>query len=61
MKFHVNESCIGCGLCEGTCPAVFHMTDAGVSEAADGDVAAADESAALDAMNGCPVSAIEQE
>ena len=34
MKFKVNQdTCIGCGLCEGTCPAVFHMTDAGVAEA----------------------------
>lgn len=59
MKFHVNENCIGCGLCEGTCPAVFHLTGAGVAEAAEGEVGAADEAAALDAQQGCPVGAIE--
>ena len=33
MKYFVNDGCIGCGLCEGTCPEVFHMTDAGVAAA----------------------------
>ena len=33
MKAFVNEDCIGCGLCEGICPEVFHMTDKGVAEA----------------------------
>ena len=27
MKYVVNDGCIGCGLCEGTCPEVF-STDA---------------------------------
>ncbi|MCD2434584.1 ferredoxin [Acidaminococcus sp. NSJ-142] len=60
MKFKVNENCIGCGLCEGTCPAVFHMTDAGVAEAIPDAVPADQEGAAQDAMNGCPAGAIEQ-
>ena len=50
MKFIVNENCIGCGLCVGTCPEIFSMTDNGVAIASP-----------LDAMNGCPVQAIEQE
>lgn len=30
MKYVVNDGCIGCELCEGTCPEVFSMTDKGV-------------------------------
>ena len=61
MKFHVSSECIGCGLCASTCPEVFELTDENVARAAAGEVAAENESAALEAMDGCPVSAIEQE
>lgn len=27
MKYVVNDGCIGCGLCAGTCPEVFSMGD----------------------------------
>ena len=61
MKFKVNQdTCIGCGLCEGTCPAVFHMTDAGVAEAIPDDVPAGEEANAQAALEGCPVGAIEK-
>lgn len=60
MKFHVNESCIGCGLCESTCPEVFHVTEENVAVAVEQDVDAALEASALEAQDGCPVSAIEQ-
>ena len=33
MKATVNEDCIGCGLCEGTCPDVFSIGDDGVAHA----------------------------
>ena len=33
MRYFVNDGCIGCGLCEGTCPEVFSMTDEGVAKA----------------------------
>ena len=33
MKATVNEDCIGCGLCEGTCPDVFSISDDGVAVA----------------------------
>ena len=61
MKFKVNENCIGCSLCESTCPEVFHMTDAGVAEAIASDVAAEVEGTAQEALEGCPASAIEKE
>ena len=59
MKFHVNANCIGCGLCEGLCPEVFRMTDAGTACAIDEDVDSALETAALETQGGCPASAIE--
>ncbi len=57
MKAYVNEDCIGCGLCEGMCPAVFHMTDANVAEAV-GNVPASEVDAAREAQSSCPVGAI---
>lgn len=59
MKYFVNSNCIGCGLCASTCPAVFHLTDQGTAEAIDSDVAEAEMDSAKEAMDGCPVSAIE--
>lgn len=58
MKFHVNENCIGCGLCANTCPDVFQMND-GTAVADPNPVAPALEDCATEAMNSCPVSAIE--
>lgn len=60
MKFFVNGNCIGCGMCEGTCPAVFHMTDEGVAMAIDTEVDPTVEGLAQEAMAGCPVGAIEE-
>lgn len=57
MRYFVNENCIGCGLCAGTCPEVFEMTGAGVAHAMDVDT---DLDAAVDAMESCPAAAIEE-
>ena len=47
-----------CGLCTGICPEVFTMTDEGVAKAIDEEVDR-DLATALDAMQNCPVQAIE--
>lgn len=60
MKFHVNEQCIGCGLCNATCPEVFEMTNEGVAEAMKEEVPEASLSSAREAKENCPVGAIEE-
>jgi len=60
MKYVVNDTCIGCGLCEGTCPEVFSMTDEGVAKAIETEVPESVLDSAAEAMNGCPVGAIEE-
>ena len=59
MNAIVNDTCIGCGLCAGTCPLVFTMGDDG--QAHGGEVPANQEGAAQEARDGCPVSAISLE
>ena len=59
MNATVNENCIGCGLCAGTCPEVFHMGDDGLAHGSgipEGQLEATQE-----ARDGCPVSAISIE
>lgn len=57
MKAEVLDGCIGCGLCEGTCPSVFKLGEDGLSHVI-GEVTAANEEAAHDAEQGCPVNVI---
>ena len=59
MKYHVNDSCIGCGLCESTCPEVFSM-NGDVAVAIDTEVLENALAAAAEAKDGCPVGAIEE-
>ena len=59
MKYRVNEECIGCGLCAGTCPEVFSMGD-GVAVAIETDVPEEALDSAAEAKDGCPVGAIEE-
>lgn len=55
-KLKVNkDACIGCGLCVGSYPDVFRFDDEGKAEAS---APAADDCEAVEA---CPVAAIEEE
>lgn len=60
MKYCVNDECIGCGLCAGTCPEVFSMSDAGVAVAIEAEVPEGALDSAAEAKDGCPVGAIEE-
>ena len=59
MKFFVNSDCIGCGLCVSVCPEVFSMTDDNVAQAVEKDLEGHLASLAQQALEQCPVSAIE--
>jgi len=57
MKPRVDETaCIGCGLCESMCSAVFQLGDDGIARVlgADGDV----EANCREAIDACPTGAI---
>ena len=58
MKAYVNDACIGCSLCAGSCPEVFTMNEDGRA-VASGEVPAGLEADARAAAEACPVNAIE--
>ena len=58
MNVHVNENCIGCGLCVNLCGSVFLMTGEGVAAAKDA-IYPDEEGFIQEAAESCPVSAIE--
>lgn len=60
MKYYVNANCISCELCVATCPEVFSMGDEGFAQAIEEDVPAGCEDSAAEAMESCPVDAIEE-
>jgi ferredoxin len=51
------DGCIGCGLCEQTCPEVFEIADDGLAEVI-ADPTPENEAEAREAEDGCPVSVI---
>jgi ferredoxin len=52
------EKCTGCGLCEETCPDVFHLGDGEVAEVTVDEVPLDAEDCAREAAEGCPSEAI---
>lgn len=61
MKATVSEECIGCGMCEGTCPDVFEVGDDGLAHAIVDEVPADFEDDVNQAAEDCPVEAITVE
>lgn len=60
MKYYVNANCISCELCATICPEVFSMGEEGFAQAIEEDVPAGCEDSAREAMESCPVDAIEE-
>ena len=60
MRAYVDQDlCIGCGLCNATCPEVFEMNADGKAEAI-ADTTDENRDAVQEAIDGCPVSAISE-
>ena len=57
MTAHVNENCIGCGLCTGICPTAFLMTDEGVAAARD-EILPEWEGQVQEAAESCPTRCV---
>ena len=61
MKFEVNKDlCIGCGACQATAPNVFEIDDDGLAKVKVDNIEDNDKEDAIDALEGCPTSAIEE-
>lgn len=58
MKAKVNEGCISCGFCVGTCPEVFRFNENEISEAY-GPVTDENLACVQEARDGCPVAVID--
>ena len=60
MKATVNKNlCIGCGLCEATCPSVFELSEESCAKAVEEEVPPELEACCTEAAENCPVDAIE--
>lgn len=61
MKVKVNqEACIGCGACQALVPDVFEIDDNGLAKAKKDEVNEELVEEVVDALEGCPTSAIEE-
>ena len=58
MNVHVNENCIGCGLCVNMCGSGFLMTEEGGAAARD-EIFPEQEGQVQEAAERCPVNALE--
>ncbi len=62
MNLKVNkDKCIGCGFCVGTCSEVFDFDDDNQAKVIENPVSEENEEKAIEAKDGCPVGAIEEE
>ena len=60
MKAVVNQAgCIGCGLCVGTCPDIFHFNQNDKAEASDTPIPEQQTAKAQQARDDCPVHVID--
>ena len=57
MEAHVNQNCIGCGLCVNLCSPVFTMLAEGVAGARD-EITPEYYAQVREAAESCPVNAI---
>ena len=61
MKVKVNkELCIGCGACQSIVPEIFEIEDDGLATAKDEVINDNIKEDVIDALEGCPTSAIEE-
>ena len=61
MKLKVNKDlCIGCGACQAICEEIFEITDDGYAVAKDEEIKDDIKDDAIEAMEGCPTSAISE-
>ena len=62
MKAYVDKDlCIGCGLCEATCPSVFKLNDDSYAEVIQEEVPKGLDDCANEARENCPTDAISTE
>jgi ferredoxin len=62
MKIEINkDKCLGCGMCVGICPDVFDFDDDGLATANSDNINDENKESTEEAVNSCPVGAIEKE
>ena len=62
MKLVVDKDiCIGCGACAAICPDVFEIDEDGLAVSVVDEINEDIEEDAIDAKEGCPVSAIVED
>ena len=55
------DLCIGCGACQAVCPEVFEIEDDGLATVIVEEISEDLKEDALDAKEGCPTDAIEEQ
>lgn len=61
MKVKVNKDiCIGCGACQAIVPEIFEIEDDGLAVAKDVEINNEIKEDVIDAVEGCPTSAIDE-